>query len=217
MKNLLVGFFVLGSFSTFACVEVTSAEKICPGDKVFPDTYSTHTLGAQVVAINPKSKLITVKSNYTGKIDRLDLTRISIAKGCVGDVCVEDKVYPDSYSTHTQGAEVLAINPQTKKITVKSNFTGSISRLEVAELSLAYGCISGICTGDKVFPDSYTTHTLGAQVLAINPHTKKISVKSNYTGNIGRFKVKELSVIDFCLDYGDEERSYDVFTENLKR
>ncbi|CBW26370.1 putative exported protein [Halobacteriovorax marinus SJ] len=203
MKLALLTFalFTLGS-QAFACIDIND-NKICRGDTVYPDSWD-HSRGGVVKAINPHTQKMTVKSNNTGDTFRFRANEVSLALGCLENVCVGDKIYPDSWD-HSRGGVVKAINPHTKKMTVKSNNTGDTFRFFEEEVSIGRGCIEGICVEDTVLPDSWN-HTRGGVVKAVNPYTKKITVKSNNTGNTFRFTAYVLAVLDECLDYDNSQR-----------
>lgn len=101
-------------------------DNVCVGAHVYPDSFSnTVTAGAKVKAINHfknKVTLISQGRNSDGKLYRLSTSGLSRTKGCLSQICVGDRVFPDNFSSNlVDGAKVLAINYQTKTFTVISD------------------------------------------------------------------------------------------------
>lgn len=212
MKKILFLVVALFSFSALACLETHPHSKICPGDTVFPDTY-THPKGGKVLAINPALQTVTVHSHHTGAVERFAVADISLSSVCLNRSCSGSTVYPDSFY-HTDGAWVLAANPFTKKITVVAHTTGGVSRISKKEYSVGRGCLRGVCVKDVVFPDDYT-NSRGARVIAVNPYTNRVTVVSIHTGLIERYLPLALSVTDYCVDYTAVMRNYEVYTDDV--
>lgn len=196
MKYFLLGLFFVFSYSALAC----RGTEICQGKKVIPDTYSKGY--ARVVAINRSTKKITVKGNLSSKYHRFYRRDLAVTDGCLRGVCVGHKVIPDSYEKGY--ARVQAINQYSKKYVLKGNLSTKYGRNYKRSLALTKGCLRGICVGDKVFPDTYRKGY--ARVMAINPHTKKFTVKGNISSKYHRFYARRISLLEECLDYSMDER-----------
>ena len=144
--------------------------------------------------------MIVLTLHFAGFFYSVD--RLALPSGCLGNACVGDTVYPDDLNH--KGAEVLAVNSHTQKVTVRSNKSGSTYRYSKNRLALKKGCIEGICVGDTVLPDDLNHR--GAIVLAVNPYTQKVTVRSNQSGSTYRYQPYRVAVLDECLDYDSFQR-----------
>lgn len=205
MKKMLLSIgLILASVNAMACLEVKHNVKVCPGQTVFPDSY-TNPKGGKVLAVNTHTKTLTVVSHHTGGVARFSPQQVSLRNACFQNICHGTTIFPDTFY-HTDGATVLAVNPFSGAITIVAKTTGGVTRIKSGQFSVGSGCISGICVKDIVSPDDYTNPD-GARVIAINRHTRKITVISKHTGGIGRYLPESLSVIDYCLEYSSRQRN----------
>lgn len=203
MKKTIALVTLLLSFGALACGQPGAVNSLCPGDTVHPDGW-THSQGGKVVSYNPSTGVIKVRSSSTGKTFNFGVRELGVTKGCLDHVCVGDMVHPDAW-THSQGANVVSINPHTRNIKVLSRSTGKTMNMSSRDLGLARGCSEGICVGDIVSPDSWT-HSQGANVVSINPVTRVIKVLSRSTGKTANMAVRELGVMNYCADYSNDQR-----------
>ncbi len=203
-KTFLTIGLILATANAFACLEVKPNLRVCPGQTVFPDSY-TNPKGGKVLAINTTSKTMTVVSHHTGGVERFSPQQVSLRNACFQKICHGSTVFPDGFY-HTNGASVLAVNPFTGAVTVVAKTTGGVSRLRSGQFSVGHGCLQGVCVKDIVFPDNYSNPD-GARVIAINRHTRRVTVVSKHTGTIGRYYPENLSVMDYCLDYTSRQRN----------
>lgn len=195
---LTIALFTLGS-QAFACYD-SNDNRLCTGDRVIPEEYSIGY--AEIKAINSNTGKATVKGNNSTNYHRYDVQDLGITQGCFSGLCVDDKIIPDAYSRGY--ATVKAVNSYSRKYTVKGNSSTNYHRYSRQKISFTKGCIEGVCVGDKVFPDAYSRGY--AIVKAINPTTRKFTVKGNNTTNYHRYDFDELALIEECLDYNKSER-----------
>jgi hypothetical protein len=196
MKALFVGFFALWSSVSLACIN-TGDTTLCAGDTVYPDAWE-HTRGGSIIAFNPHSGELSVRSNSSGSVSRFSLREIAVPRGCVEGVCVNDTVFPDSWE-HARGGRVLAINHATGVIKVVSNSTGNAMLFKAHNLARNTGCLNFSCVGDTVFPDSWE-HAKGGRVVAVNPMTQKLAIVSNSSGNLQLNNERDVALTRGCIE-----------------
>jgi hypothetical protein len=158
--------------------------RIHVGDLVYPISWE-HTLGATVLSINPVTREIRIRSNYSGTVLTKHRSELAVAQGCIQSyqqACVGDLVHPRSWE-HSLGATILGINPEIGLLMIKSNYSGKVVSKQLDELGLTTGCLHRICVGQKVYPRSWN-HSLGATVIAINLGTQEFIIRSNYSGKV---------------------------------
>lgn len=196
-RALVVGISIVGSSAAFAC-PTGSADLICPGDIVYPESYISGY--ATVIAVNPNTGIVTVKGVYESSYGRYTVNELAVPTGCLGSFCVGEQVIPESYSNRY--ATVIAVNPHSRKLTLKGNNDSMYGRYTSKEIAKQSGCMERICVGDKVFPNTYSQGY--AIVKAFNPATKLFTVQGNYDSSYGRYRSYQLSVIEECQDYDSE-------------
>lgn len=183
-----------GSVFTFVEADLAVTQgcliNVCVSDKVFPKSWG-HEYGAQVLAINYAQSKLIVKSNSSGSVFVLTLNDVMLSDGCVDQICVGDKVFPLSWG-HDYGAQVIATDSQYgSMVKVKSNSSGSIFDVEIDNLALPHGCLSGVCVGQRVYPRDWG-HALGAEVIAISARQGIFIIKSNSSGSIFKKTIYDL-------------------------
>lgn len=159
---------------------------ICPGDRVVDSS----GYNAVVVGVNPFSGNIVV--SYGGPSSVIHtLSSLALAEGCVAGLCVGDRVVDSS----GYNALVSAVNPFRR--TVAINYGGTTSSHQNPEaLSVTFGCIQGLCIGDRVIDSS----GYSAIIVAINFARHTVAV--NYGGSTSVHQRPEsLSVTNYCADY----------------
>src|SRR5690606_11839258 len=110
--------------------------------------------------------------------------QLAETKGCLGNICVDQKVIPTAYN---QGyATVKAINFAKGTFTVIGNYSTTYSRYEEIKLAETEGCMFGICVGDRVLPRTYNQGY--ATVKAINFLTGEFTVQGNYSTTFQRYR-----------------------------
>jgi hypothetical protein len=97
-------------------------ENLCIGERVYKG--NSYSQGATVIGINYYKRTVNVRSNSTSSLFSENLSDVDLTKGCVGTVCVNDKVYKGS--EYSQGASVLAVNAANYTATIRSISTGSL-------------------------------------------------------------------------------------------
>lgn len=113
-------------------------------------------------------------------------------------LCPGAKVHPDNW-THSQGGTVVSYNPSTGVIKVRSSSTGNTANFGVRDLGVTQGCIDHVCVGDRVHPDNWT-HSQGATVVSVNPHTRNIKILSRSTGNTANTNARDLGLARGCSE-----------------
>lgn len=184
----------------------TRGRLICPGDTVV----TNDNIVATVQGVNPRRENISVRSNYSGKVYNRSKKSLAIGAGCLGIYCVGDTVVTNDNIV----AKVLAVNPYTNNIAVRSNYSGKVYTRSADSLSLGLGCVYDICVGDEVITDD----NIVAKVLAVNSYANNIAVRSNYSGKVYTRSLDTLASAEYCDDYGSYHRSlssYPVFDEAL--
>jgi ribosomal protein L24 len=192
-KILFLVASMISAQSALACID-NSGFTICPGDVVYKGT--VYSQGATVVAINPYRNTVTVRSVYAGNLNTENVTDLDITRGCIDRVCVGDKVYKGT--EFSQGARVLALNPNSRTATVQSIYAGNLVKSDVSSFDLVSGCIRNICVGDKVYKG--TQFSQGAMVISINPGRNTATVQSVYAGNLSTTEITSLEVTHGCID-----------------
>jgi hypothetical protein len=72
----------------------------------------------------------------------------------------------------------------------------------VNTIKTQFGCMMGLCVGDTVVtPGNYT-----GKVLGLNRWDGTVAVDYNDFNSHGAFKIEDLSVTNYCTDYGDSDR-----------
>jgi hypothetical protein len=122
MLNKLIATAILfSSFSSFAVCITEEKKTICQGEIVFR-TVSYGVKGAEVIAINTRSKTATVKSIEYGSLYQITPKVLDITKGCIEGICVGDIVLKGA-DFGANGAIVLAIDVSSSMILVILNQT----------------------------------------------------------------------------------------------
>lgn len=96
---------------------------------------------------------------------------------CTGDIVYKGNVY-------STGAMILVESEFPNVLIVRSNFYSTIHFEKLTDLHIARGCIVAdeVCVGDLVAKSA--AHSNGGVIIAINPHRRKVTVKSNYSGRL---------------------------------
>ena len=175
MKKIICVMVFVTSFSTFACIELGS-NQVCAGDLVYKG-YS-YPQGAKIINFNLDLKTVEVRSVSNPEIQTTEkLKDLDIPSGCIGEVCVGDKVF--KRAIYVQGATVIAVNEDKKKVLVRSNQNTKHLELENPRfLAATSGCVDNVCVGDLVFKGS--SYEMGAAVVGINKKDKTVLVRSTY-------------------------------------
>lgn len=115
-------------------------------------------------------------------------------------ICPDDKVYPESYRDGY--ATVIAVSPNTGIVTVNGNYSSSDDRYTVNDLAVATGCLGNFCVGEgkgeQVIPESYNDGY--ATVIAVNPHSGKLTVKGNYSSSYERYTPDQIAKQSGCME-----------------
>ncbi len=113
-------------------LDVTSgcSNNVCTGELVYKGT--SYTQGARIEALNFSKGTATVRSVASGNLAQENLSDLYYAKGCLGTVCVNNRVFKGT--AYSQGATVLAINFSTYRATVRSVASGNLSDDSIYEL-----------------------------------------------------------------------------------
>lgn len=113
-------------------LEVTRGciENLCVGDRVFKGT--SYSQGADVQAINHYKRTVTVRSVVSGNLAVEILSDLFLPKGCLGSVCVNDRVFKGT--SYSQGASVVAINNFTYMALVRSVVSGNLAVESIYDL-----------------------------------------------------------------------------------
>lgn len=159
----------------------------CVGDEVIPDTYNQGT--ARIKAINFSKETLTTLGNFSTTYGRYTERDVAQTKGCLGSICVGQKVIPNTYN---QGvATVKAINFAKQTFTTMGNFSSTYGRYQDIKLAETSGCLSGICVGDRVLPRTFNQGY--AVVKAINFLTGEFTVMGNFSSSYGRYRAQDLA------------------------
>lgn len=195
MKRSLIAIFgCLLAHQAMAC-QVGGEAGICPGDVVYKGT--DYSQGATVVAINRYKNTATVRSNYNGNMGEELIADLYLTEGCLGRICVSDTVFKGT--DYSEGATIVAIHPSTGEVVARSVYNGNIAVESVSELYMSSGCQAKLCVGETVYKG--TDYSQGAKIVAVQPNSKQVLVRSNYNGNIGIELASSLSVTRGCI-YG---------------
>jgi hypothetical protein len=184
--------------------------KVCVGH--FSTAGTQYTRGATVVALNPLTGMVGLKSINSGSISALPVNEIQAEKGCIEGVCVGNTATAGNY--FSRGAKVVSINTKTRMIGLKSINAGTMSALPLNQIQGANGCVEGICMGDFVTAGSELSR--GGKVISVNYRTRMIGVQSINSGNMMAFPTRELQVSTQCLDFGNRERDLDFYIPKIK-
>lgn len=172
---------------------------LCVGDTVYSAYYSS---GARIQGINPTSRQLFVKSTITSSTSVVNASDLLVLKGCVSrGMCVGDTIYSAYYSS---GARILAVDRANRQMMVKSNITSSTSIVSNRDALITRGCTEGICVGDGVYTNYYTS---GAKVLAVGLDGR-VMLKSSITSSTSIVTAGEVMVTDYCVDFNDERNLF---------
>lgn len=214
--------FLFSSASAFAggnCPR-TGDNYICAGDTVIDteDGWSGTVMGA-----NPWSNQVSVRwtSDARGfaryQMTSLGVRNLAVNSGCLGRVCVGDRVY-DTDSGWS--GVVKGVNPHNNKAAVlfdsdKNGFGRYQMESKYApNLSVERGCLRGFCVGDQVFDmkDGWS-----GTVKAISKRSGLATVLwTSDSRGFARHQRSSLSVSGlsnsrFCADYSHTHRSQDYY------
>ncbi len=106
------------------------AGSVCIGELVYKGT--SYSQGARIESINFSNSFVTVRSVVSGNLAQESLSDLYLAKGCLGTVCVNDRVFKGT--SYSQGANVLAINSSSYRAVVRSVVSGNLSDDSIYEL-----------------------------------------------------------------------------------
>ncbi len=188
------------SISAIACIE-----DICRGDLVIPENYSTGL--AEVTEVGTRDGQITVQRSDSLNAESYSVSEIAITKGCYSDVCMDQKVIPDTYSRGF--AFVEGINKYRRTFTVKVNLSRDYHRNKHRELAFTRGCLNGFCTGDQVVPFNYGRGF--AIVQAINPTLGSFTVLGNLSSDYHRYSSLQMRILQANPEFTYIERQRGTF------
>ena len=123
-----------------------------------------------------------------------------------------DQVIPDAYTVGY--ATVVALNKSTGVFTVLGNHSSEYHRYTLNELGVVGSCFRGLCVGDQVFPDAYTTGY--ATIRAIDYNTGTFTVLGNHSSEYHRYSDREISLTNAC-EISGPEREDDRFEVRHRR
>lgn len=115
-------------------------------------------------------------------------------------ICPNDIVFKGS--EYREGAQVIAVNKETRKVTVRSLAQGTVIRESSHNLYVTRGCVEGVCVGDIVYKGSWYSN--GAKVVAVNKSLGRVTVKSLKSGSSHSEKAIDLEVTNQCTDFDSE-------------
>jgi hypothetical protein len=121
----------------------------------------------------------------------------SFANACLDfngvKVCAGATVFPQGYS---QGARLLAVNPNNNMATVQSNSNQRIDEVSIKALAYKLPSMGGVSVGATVYHKSLSR---GGMVLGFNPFNGEVAVISLSNQSINFFPACELGLTDVCL------------------
>jgi hypothetical protein len=185
MKKIFTMMLTLGTMTSFACTE-----ELCIGTRIIPEGY-THGY-ADVVSYDSVKRFYTVKGNESTGYHLVTIRAISMMTGCLDNICVGDKVIPDSYTFGY--ATVKGINHSLQTIVLQGSHSSIYHRKLSLELAQTKGCLHGICVGDKVLPNNYTEGY--AVVNAINFTNSTVTVLGSKSKSYHKYMTQALTVLD---------------------
>ncbi len=209
MRKLLLLSLAIVSQQGWACLNVAN-EYVCIGDTVYKG--SSYTQGATVVAENPYSQQVTVRSNVSGNLVTENIVDLDLTRGCIGYVCVGQKILKGS--SYSQGATVVGINHIRQSITVRSVVSGSLNVENPFEVQTTNGCLENVCVGEVVYAG--TKYSQGARVEALNYQTRSVVVRSVVSGNLAQESFDSLFITKGCQGHvcvGEVVRKNSTYTQ----
>ena len=159
------------------------------GDIAFPYSWD-HAHGATILSYSPYNQDFRVRSNKSGQVYTFAARDLGIARGCQGSLCVGQRVFPESWD-HAEGGVIVALFLEKNEFYLRSNKSGSHYKMRAESLAVDQGCIDYLCVGQQVFPRSWN-HAQGGKILAINPYSRLFTVRSNQSGNVYKFSIRDL-------------------------
>jgi hypothetical protein len=192
MRKLLLLSLALICQQGLACVSVSNSY-ICNGDTVFKGTH--YKQGATVVADNPYSQQVTVRSNFSGNLAVENVADLDITRGCFGQICVGQKIFKGA--SYSQGANVVGINYSRQSITVRSVFSSNLAVENAYDLESTTGCVGSVCIGEIVYRG--TQYSQGARIESINFSNSRVTVRSVFSGDLAQESLDDLFLAKGCL------------------
>jgi hypothetical protein len=161
--------------------------QFCVGSNVLKG--ASYSAGATIIGINYFAQTFTVKSASTGSLYVEQPYDLDATTGCLGDICVGEKIYKGT--NYSQGATVIGENISKNTLTVKSASTNSLYVENLTDVDVTKGCLGSVCVNDRVFKG--TSYSQGATVLAINAAGYRATVRSISTGSLYSESIYDLS------------------------
>ncbi len=167
----------------------------CVGDMVVD---SSNNVG-KIIAVNPYSRSVVILRDWDSGVETVSIKAAAIGLGCLGNVCVGNRVVDSSNNTGV----VLAVNPYTGNAALKRDWDNGVETVGVGQLALGDGCLNGVCMGDQVVDASNNQ----ALVVGINYYRGTAAVKRIWDSGIETVELNTLAITNYCQTYGDEIRS----------
>ena len=191
MKKLLFGIVVLGSLSSYACIDLGSEKSVCAGDTVYTNYYSQ---GATVEIVNREANRVTVASNISGNSNSISANQLYLATGCNNEgMCVNDEIITSSYF---HGATITGVNPSNNRLMVKYTFKYyddyfQFNSIAASQVYNKKGCLDDVCVGDIVRTNY---HRSGAKVVGVNLIQRRVMLEDEKSKNVSNIDFKSVMV-----------------------
>jgi preprotein translocase subunit YajC len=180
----------------------SNGELICSGDTIV----TNDNIAGVVIGVNSFTDAISFSDNRLHQTFTRNKQTLAIGAGCLELYCVGDQVVTND---NIRG-KILAVNPYQNTIAFSDNRSNNIHTTSSDSLSLALGCVLGICVGDEVI----TPDNIRGEVLAVNPTHGIVALSSNRTANVFSRDATSLSSAKNCAAYGTAARALRSYPQN---
>lgn len=127
------------------------------------------------------------------------LLSLGQAHACIRDIkggkilCPGDKVVSPSNAT----GYVIGINFYNKRVAVDLDYYSDHNSYDIDELFVGFGCMYGICVGDRVVSPNPYNDT--GTIIGINPYYKTVSVNLDHYKNHFSYELDEIFIGFGCV------------------
>ncbi len=198
MKGFIFIFSLFAS-SVFAC-ETYQGQSFCVGDKAVANEADGTIIGVSKTKIS-----IDFTGGTTSKqgVQTFDIASVTLGKGCVGEVCVNEK----GVGGNLEG-EIIGVSPA--RVSIKHKL--KIKTYAKSDVLVRRGCLEAYCANDPAVFKSFD-----GTIVGINKEKRMIAISfvggtSKYTG-VGTYGLQTVAVGKGCVQgfcFGDRAVSGSV-------